>query len=107
MGMGTRRSCHGCTALSRPAQPQSPAIQKGARVLISLWDSLMFGRVPGTRPNISESHSKIVLSTRVPFCITRGAHGALVQDQNLEWNLLAVCTAGVTWEAGATNMREW
>ena len=24
------------------------AIQKGTRVLISLWDSLMFGRVPGT-----------------------------------------------------------
>ena len=24
-------------------------IQKGTRVLISLWDSLMFGRVPGTR----------------------------------------------------------
>ena len=50
------------------------AIQKGARVLISLWDSLMFGRVPknaapflGTRPDISESHSEI--STRVPFCI--------------------------------------
>ena len=43
------------------------AIQKGTRVLISLWDSLMFGRVPGTRPNISESHSEI--STRVPFCI--------------------------------------
>ena len=37
------------------------AIQTGTRVLISLWDSLMFGRVPkngagvlGTRPNISE-----------------------------------------------------
>ena len=43
------------------------AIQKGTRVLISLWDSLMFGRVPGTRPNISESHSEI--RTRVPFCI--------------------------------------
>ena len=27
----------------------------------------MFGRVPGTRPNISESHSEV--STRVPFCI--------------------------------------
>ena len=27
----------------------------------------MFGRVPGTRPNISESH--IEISTRVPFCI--------------------------------------
>ena len=27
----------------------------------------MFGWVPGTRPNISESHSEI--STRVPFCI--------------------------------------
>ena len=27
----------------------------------------MFGRVPGTRPNISESHSET--STRVPFCI--------------------------------------
>ena len=43
------------------------AIQKGTRVLILLWDSLMFGRVPGTRPNISESHSE--MSTRVPFCI--------------------------------------
>ena len=29
----------------------------------------MFGRVAGTRPNISESHSEI--STRVPFCIGR------------------------------------
>ena len=45
----------------------TPSIQKGTRVLISLWDSLMFGWVPGTRPNISESHSEI--STRVPFCI--------------------------------------
>ena len=27
----------------------------------------MFRRVPGTRPNISESHSE--MSTRVPFCI--------------------------------------
>ena len=27
----------------------------------------MFGRGPGTRPNISESHSEII--TRVPFCI--------------------------------------
>ena len=25
-------------------------IQKGTRVLISLWDSLMFGRVPGYPP---------------------------------------------------------
>ena len=51
------------------------AIQKSTRVLISLWDSLMFGRVPGTRPNISESHSEI--STRVPFCITKsGTHAA-------------------------------
>ena len=46
----------------------------GTRVLISLWDSLMFGRVPkngvpflGTCPNISESHSEI--STRVPFVL--------------------------------------
>ena len=30
----------------------------------------MFGRVPGTRPNISESHSEI--NTRVPFCIATG-----------------------------------
>ena len=55
------------------AQARSPpsAIQKGTRVLISLWDTLMFGRVPGsTRPNISESHSEI--STRVPFCIVAG-----------------------------------
>ena len=49
------------------APAREVAIQKGTRVLISLWDSLMFGRVPGTRPNISESHSEI--STRVPFCI--------------------------------------
>ena len=33
-------------------QPTALSIQKGTRVLISLWDSLMFGRVPGTRPNI-------------------------------------------------------
>ena len=31
-----------------------PAMQKGTRVLISLWNSLMFGRVRGTRTNISE-----------------------------------------------------
>ena len=30
----------------------------------------MFGRVPGTRPNISEFHSGI--STRVPYCIAGG-----------------------------------
>ena len=30
----------------------------------------MFGRVPGTRPNISASHS--AMSTRVPFCIEEG-----------------------------------
>ena len=30
----------------------------------------MFERVPGTRPNMSESHSEI--STRVPFCIEEG-----------------------------------
>ena len=48
------------------AQTSGPeAIQKDTRVLISLWDSLMFGRVPknaapclSTRPNISESHSE-------------------------------------------------
>ena len=44
-----------CWANARP----SLAIQKGTRVLISLWDSLMFGRVPGTSPNISESHREI------------------------------------------------
>ena len=67
-------------ASSRSARPgglHAPApwqsIQKGTRVLISLWDSLMFGRVPGTRPNISESHSET--STRVPFCI---AHHRIV-----------------------------
>ena len=38
---------------------QEHAIQKGTRVRISLWGSLMFGRVPGTRPNISEPHSEI------------------------------------------------
>ena len=43
------------------------AVKEGTLVLISQWDSLMFGRVPGTRPNMRESHSEI--STRVPFCI--------------------------------------
>ena len=33
----------------------------------------MFGRVPGTRPNITEPHSE--RSTRVPFCIATGADG--------------------------------
>ena len=41
--------------------------RKGARVRISLWDSLMFGRYQVPAPSISESHSEI--STRVPFCI--------------------------------------
>ena len=49
--------------------PLAPAIQKGTRVLISLLDSLMFGRVPGTRPNISESQ---VLE--YPFVLRTG-HG--------------------------------
>ena len=46
---------------------------RAARVLISLWDSLMSAPFLGNRPNISESHSEI--STRVPFCIgwARGA----------------------------------
>ena len=35
----------GMASLARPAA--IPPIQKGTRVLISLWDSLMFGRVPG------------------------------------------------------------
>ena len=61
---------HGERALPlrpHPVRGRPPAIQKGTRVLISLWDSLMCGRVQGTRPNISESHSE--LRTRVPFCI--------------------------------------
>ena len=72
--------CEACADHPLPAGTSSSfrlAIQKGTRVLISLWDSLMFGRVPqnaaaflGTRPNISESHSEI--STRVPFCIAAG-----------------------------------
>ena len=52
---------------ARPVWQYALAIQKGTRVLISLWDSLMFGQVPGTRPNSSESHSEI--RTRVAFCI--------------------------------------
>ena len=36
----------------------------------------MFGRVPGTRPNIGESHSEI--STRVPFCIAARRRGLMV-----------------------------
>ena len=48
-----------------------PAIQKGTRVLISLWDSLVFGRVPGTRPNISESHSEIRTLESALLCCGR------------------------------------
>ena len=40
-------------ASRNPREPAMSAIQKGTRVLISLCDSLMFGRVPGTRPNIA------------------------------------------------------
>ena len=43
---------------------------KGTRVRFSLLNSLMFGRVPGTRPNIREFNSE--KRTRVPFCIERG-----------------------------------
>ena len=60
------------TAQHRSAPAAGWAIQKGTRVRISLWDPLMFGRVPGTSPNISGSHSEI--RTRVPFCA--GACGA-------------------------------
>ena len=56
-----------CRIAARAPADRDYSIQKGTRVLISLWDSPMFGRVPGTRPNISESHSEI--STRVPFSI--------------------------------------
>ena len=34
--------------------PVSPLIQSGTRVLISLWDSLMFGRVPKNRRAVLE-----------------------------------------------------
>ena len=74
-GRGTARASDSIAVCAAPC-----LIQRGTRVLISLWDSLMFGRVPknaaallGTRPNISESHREI--STRVPFCIVMG--GAL------------------------------
>ena len=50
----------GVLALVVPA-----AMQKGTRVLVSLWDSLMLGRVPGTRPNMSESHSEVSTSNLV------------------------------------------
>ena len=81
------------------AVPLGPLIQKGTRVLISLWDSLMFGRVPknaapflGTRPNISESHSEI--STRVPLCIAGVAvpRGANTGRQAVP--ACAACSAG-------------
>ena len=43
-------TCHSSRSrLSRSFSQYLVAIQKGTRVLISLWDSLMFGRVPGTR----------------------------------------------------------
>ena len=41
----------------------------------------MFGRVPGTRPNISESHSEI--STRVPFCIAESCLPACLGSDTL------------------------
>ena len=56
-------STHGALPLPPPLAPPA-AIQKGTRVLISLWDSLMFGRVPK-----NGAHSEI--STRVPFCNTQ------------------------------------
>ena len=37
----------------------------------------MFGLVPVTRPNTSESHSEI--STRVPFCIAGGGGGVVTE----------------------------
>ena len=63
-------------ALARPA-----TIQKGTRVLSSLWDSLMLGRVPQ-----NGAHSEI--STRVPFCIQSG-HGRA----RLRGSLLGLCVA--------------
>ena len=35
------------TEQARPGPLLAASIHKGTRVLISLWDSLMFGRVPG------------------------------------------------------------
>ena len=67
-----QRSSHSRCEFRRCRPANSVAIQKGTRVPLSLWDSLVFGRVPGTRPNVSKSHSE--RRTRVPFCIaTRGA----------------------------------
>ena len=72
-GGGARGACGGrAQGGANGAAELLPAIchapgSLGTRVLISLWNSLMFGRVPGTRPNTSESHSEI--STRVPYFI--------------------------------------
>ena len=53
--------------LGLPLPPDARPAPSIKKVTLSLWDSLMFGRVLGTRPNISEPHSEI--GTRVPFCI--------------------------------------
>ena len=62
-GACSRALCARSSPTSSPVRVL--AIQKGTRVLISLWDSLMFGRVPGSRE----------ISTRVPFCIEHHVDG--------------------------------
>ena len=52
------------SALAARAGPVIRAIQKGTRVLISLWDSLMFGRVPGT--DLAMGFANVRVGTRYP-----------------------------------------
>ena len=69
----------------------------------------MFGRVPGTRPNISESHSEI--STRVPFCIVAGelsSRMVLFQPQALEARRAVIdYLSGSATSRGAPKLFDW
>ena len=68
--------------------PRAPsAIQKGTRVLISLWDSLMFGRVPagGAR--------HVLLLARPAHVAQRAGEGALLRSH--------ARGPGVVWEVPA------
>ena len=64
------RLCKQCceTAL-RPVQPKTLSTQKGTRVLISLWDSLMFGRVPGGYSFVTTFRSLSQAAGSPPLCI--------------------------------------
>ena len=52
------------------------AIQKGTQVLISLWDSLIFGRVPGTKGHSSTDLAMGFANVRAGTWYRAQVHGA-------------------------------